>query len=101
MRRGIGDRPTFLPLPGQSGRRYWGRSRMREERVQTTLRSLDSSRHASALTPSLGMKRYLVVWRFLASAALAVCLIPTLSCSSNPDPGTLVMIIDGAQDHLD
>jgi peptide/nickel transport system substrate-binding protein len=74
---------------------------MREERVQTTLRSLDSSRHASALTPSLGMKRYLVVWRFLASAALAVCLIPTLSCSSKPDPDTLVMIIESSPANLD
>src|ERR1700716_1061493 len=101
MRRGIGGRPTFLPLPGQNGPRYWGRSRMGEERVETTPRSLDSSQRASALTPSLGMKPDLVVWPFLASAALAVCLLPTLSCSSKPDPDTLVMIIENSPTDLD
>jgi peptide/nickel transport system substrate-binding protein len=47
------------------------------------------------------MKPDLVVWPFLASAALAVCLIPTLSCSSKPDPDTLVMIIENSPTDLD
>jgi peptide/nickel transport system substrate-binding protein len=47
------------------------------------------------------MKRHLVVGRFLASAALAVGLIPMLSCSSKPDPDTLVMIIENSPTDLD
>src|SRR5580765_6399744 len=63
-------------------------------------RSLDSLRRVSAPPPSLGMTKD---WGFHSSVAVVVALflLPLLSCSSRPDPDTLVMIIESSPANLD
>jgi peptide/nickel transport system substrate-binding protein len=86
-----------LRLPGLSDRLYWGKSLMRERRAQARPRSLDSSRRASAPAPSLGMTWHLYSGVVLVIVALAF----SVSCSSKPDPNTLVMIIESSPTNLD
>jgi len=71
---------------------------MRKERARVKPRSLDSSRRASAPAPSLGMRLYLSASRVLLAVAIFAC---TVSCSSKPDPNTLVMIIESSPTNLD
>ena len=86
------------PPPERGDRRSWERSRMRNEREHASSRSLDFSRRASAPAPSPGMTGLLRILRTLASV---VCLAAALSCSSKPDPNTLVMIIESSPTNLD
>ena len=74
---------------------------MREGRGRGKSRSLDSFRRASAPAPSLGMTELLRVMRSFQALAFIVCLACALSCSSKPDPNTLVMIIESSPTNLD
>src|SRR6266849_8725765 len=74
---------------------------MREWRALAKPRSLDSSRRASAPVPSLGMTMYLRAQEILQILACASLLALVLSCSSKPDPNTLVMIIERSPTNLD
>lgn len=88
-------------LPELNGLPFWGRSHMREERGRGKSRSLDLSPRASAPSPSLGMTKYLRRCRILAFVFTVVCFGATLSCSSKPDPNTLVIIIESSPTNLD
>ena len=85
------------PRLGQSGRQSWGKSRMRERRERAKPGSLDASWRASAPVPSLGM-----TWHLCSRLVLVIVALPfSLSCSSKPDPNTLVMIIESSPTNLD
>jgi peptide/nickel transport system substrate-binding protein len=65
-------------------------------------RSLDSIQHASAPVPSLGITGLLLrILKTLRALACAACLAFAVSCSSQPDPNTLVMIIESSPTNLD
>src|ERR1700730_11605200 len=74
---------------------------MREGQVQANTTSLDTLRCAGASASSLGMTRCAALRRLVVFAALATCLLASLSCISKPDPGTLVMIIESSPTNLD
>ncbi len=74
---------------------------MRERRERAKPRSLDSSRRASAPAPSLGMTIILTAAMTIRAVACASLLLVLLSCSSKPDPNTLVMIIESSPTNLD
>jgi len=74
---------------------------MREARVRADSRSLDLFRRASTPASSLGMTGWLIARRLAVFTALAFCLVWATSCSSKPDPNTLVMIIESSPTNLD
>ena len=74
---------------------------MRDGWVQSNGRSLDSSRTPSVLLPSLRIRWVLKRTRLFQSLACLGLLTVTLCCSSRPDPGTLVMIIESSPTNLD
>jgi len=83
--------------PGRTGRRSWERSLMRE-RWASNSGSFDSFRRASAPAPSLGMT---ILSRVVQALSCVAFLVLTISCSSKPDPGALVMIIESSPTNLD
>ena len=87
------------PPPGQSGRRFWGRSRMREERarVKQQVPRLVSARER-ACTFARDDSVIDACFRRSSRVAFFAC---TISCSSKPDPNTLVMIIESSPTNLD
>jgi ABC-type transport system substrate-binding protein len=89
------------PLPGRNGRPSWGKSRMREGKERAKPGSLRSSRRASAPAPSLGMTFLFTASKTVQALACGGLLAVLLSCSSKPDPNTLVMIIESSPTNLD
>src|SRR5882672_4475881 len=85
MRRGIAGRRTCRRQPGQSVRRFWGRSLMR--RMPTWLSG--ESRSFAPLRMTI-----------LEGVAMTL-LLALLSCSQSSDPNTLVMIIESSPTNLD
>jgi peptide/nickel transport system substrate-binding protein len=88
-------------LPGRSGRPSWGKSRMREGKERAKPRSLRSSRRSNAPPPSLGMTFLFTASKTVQALACGGLLAVLLSCSSKPDPNTLVMIIESSPTNLD
>jgi len=65
-------------------------------------RCLDSIQRASAPVPSLGITGLLLrILKTLRALACVACLAFAVSCSSQPDPNTLVMIIESSPTNLD
>jgi len=67
------------------------------ERREANAGSLDSPRREDAPAASLGMTIRMTILLGLVGG----CLLPLLSCSSHPDPNTLVMIIESSPTNLD
>src|SRR5579864_6907596 len=83
-----------LPPPAPNGQRCWERSRMRE------------TSGPGLRTSHLGLAAFGFRLLFLLSRALTTCLslgllFLSVSCSTKPDPNTLVMIIESSPTNLD
>jgi peptide/nickel transport system substrate-binding protein len=71
------------------------------DRVRANCRSRGWIRRASAPRSSLGVTRFLGWGRLVVFATSATCLFALASCSSQPAPDTLVMIIESSPTNLD
>src|ERR1039458_7182733 len=80
----------------QSGRRSWGRFRMREPAIQKQIVILSEAKDllcAHSLCASARMTMLFLL--------IGLGMLPLFSCSQPPDPNTLVMIIESSPTNLD
>src|SRR5208282_718117 len=97
MRRGIGG-PAMCRRPREpSGRRSWGRFRMRK----ATAWERANSRSFASLRMTSFFKMTILFRTTILLGLIGGWLLPLLSCSPSPDPNTLVMIIESSPTNLD
>src|SRR6185312_11927421 len=102
MKPGTIDRRIFPPPPGPGGRRSWERFRMREQRKEKELSSRAKVEARSRAETSRGTCCFfLPAAKTIQALACAGCFLLLISCSSKPDPSTLVMIIESSPTNLD